>query len=95
MTRTALLLLPGFERDAAQVRAVFELWWQGATTIALMPPEQAAALPLPVDRCAPRQTLALRCWLCWRGYDAIVVAAPGARPPMPGRAPGALPWRIA
>lgn len=80
MTRTALLLLPGVEHDAAQARAAFALWWQGATTIALMPPERAAKLPLPVDRCFPRLTLLL--WLrLWR-FDAIVVA---------GRMPLALP----
>lgn len=80
MTRTALLLLPGFADDAAQARAAFDLWWQGATTIALMPPERAAGLPLPVDHCVPRLTF--RLWLrLWR-FDAIVVA---------GRMPLALP----
>lgn len=84
MTRTALLLLPGFERDAAQARAGFDLWWEGATTIALMPTAAAAELQLPVDRCAPRLTL--RLWWYLRGFDRIVVA---------GRMPVALPLRIA
>jgi hypothetical protein len=93
MTRTALLLLPGFERDAAQARAAFDLWWQGATTIALMPPERAAELPLPVDQCVPRLTLLL--WLrLWR-FDEIVVAGSGASRSLPCRASVALPLRIA
>lgn len=93
MTRTALLLLPGFERDAAQTRAAFELWWQGATTIALMPPETANALPLPVDRCIQRLTFWR--WLQLRHFDEIVVVGPNAQSSLPGRASAALPLRIA
>jgi hypothetical protein len=92
MARTVLLLIgpaPGDDwwrcpRRASLCRAVFDCWWQGATTAALLPMSASAeGMPVVVERWfawrgSARIPLALRFWLIAQRATRIVVAGPGA-----------------